>query len=165
VTTPEWLSNAASLSHCRSRICLPQTRPQQDWVTARRGGFLEQLMPRRTLLSAEARSRLLGIPTKHGEMVQHCVLDAADLALVRARHRAANRLGFAVQLCLLRHPGTGLGPTTTCARTAPPISAPGSACWARRFIFVAAAHAQRACDFLWSLQPEVGQDNDTVTAE
>lgn len=66
-------------------------------------------MPRRTLLSAEARSRLLGIPTDRAEMARHYVLDAADLALVRARRRAANRLGFAVQLCLLRHPGTGLG--------------------------------------------------------
>jgi hypothetical protein len=67
-------------------------------------------MPRRTLLSAEARSRLFGIPTERAEMARHYVLDEADLALVRARRRAANRLGFAVQLCLLRHPGTGLGP-------------------------------------------------------
>ncbi len=67
-------------------------------------------MPRRTLLSAEARSRLFGIPTERAEMARHYVLDAADLALVRARRRAANRLGFAVQLCLLRHPGAGLGP-------------------------------------------------------
>lgn len=66
-------------------------------------------MPRRTLLSAEARSRLFGIPTERAEMARHYVLDAADSALVRARRRAANRLGFAVQLCLLRHPGTGLG--------------------------------------------------------
>jgi TnpA family transposase len=67
-------------------------------------------MPRRTLLSAEARSRLFGIPTERAEMARHYVLDAADLALVRARRRPANRLGFAVGLCLLRHPGTGLGP-------------------------------------------------------
>jgi hypothetical protein len=66
-------------------------------------------MPRRTLLSAEARSRLFGIPTERAEMARHYILDAADSALVRARRRAANRLGFAVQLCLLRHPGTGLG--------------------------------------------------------
>lgn len=67
-------------------------------------------MPRRTLLSAEARSRQFGIPTERAEMARHYVLDEADLALVRARRRGANRLGFAVQLCLLRQPGTGLGP-------------------------------------------------------
>ena len=33
------------------------------------------------------------------------MLDADDLALVGARRRASNRLGFAVQLCALRHPG------------------------------------------------------------
>jgi TnpA family transposase len=67
-------------------------------------------MSRRILLSAEARSRLFGIPTDRAEMARHYVLDEEDLALVRARRRAANRLGFAVQLCLLRHPGAGLGP-------------------------------------------------------
>ena len=39
------------------------------------------------------------------------MLDAADLANVRARRRASNRLGFAVQLCVLRHPGRVLDPT------------------------------------------------------
>lgn len=67
-------------------------------------------MPRRTLLSAEARSGLFSVTTERAEMARHYVLDAADLALIRARRRAANRLGFAVRLCLLRHPGTGLGP-------------------------------------------------------
>ncbi|SDB71600.1 Tn3 family transposase [Belnapia rosea] len=67
-------------------------------------------MTRRTLLSAKGRARLFAIPTDRAEMAGHYVLDAADLVLVRARRRAANRLGFAVQLCLLRHPGTGLGP-------------------------------------------------------
>lgn len=31
-----------------------------------------------------------------------------DLAPIRAKRRSGNRLGFAVQLCLLRHPGQGL---------------------------------------------------------
>ena len=38
------------------------------------------------------------------------MLSAEDLALIRAKRRSSNRLGFAVQLCLLRHPGQGLGP-------------------------------------------------------
>ena len=62
-------------------------------------------MPPRTLLSSEQRTRLFSIPTDPAEMTRHYVLDADDLALVGARRRAGNRLGFAVQLCALRHPG------------------------------------------------------------
>ena len=68
-------------------------------------------MPVRTLLSSEQRSRLFSIPTDTAAMTRHYVLDAADLAVVRSRRRASNRLGFAVQLCVLRHPGRVLDPT------------------------------------------------------
>ena len=54
-------------------------------------------MPPRTLLSSEQRIQLFSIST--------------DLALVGARRRASNRLGFAVQLCALRHPGGVLDPS------------------------------------------------------
>ena len=57
-------------------------------------------MPRRTLLSAEQRTRLFGIPIEAGEMARHYVLSSEDLALIRAKRRSVNRLGFAVQLCL-----------------------------------------------------------------
>jgi hypothetical protein len=67
-------------------------------------------MPPRTLLSSEQRTRLFSIPTDPAEMTRHYVLDADDLALVGARRRAGNRLGFAVQLCALRHPGRVLDP-------------------------------------------------------
>jgi hypothetical protein len=43
-------------------------------------------------------------------MSKHYVLSADDLALVRAKRRAINRLGFSIQLCLLRYPGQGLRP-------------------------------------------------------
>jgi Domain of unknown function (DUF4158) len=68
-------------------------------------------MPPRTLLSSEQRTRLFAIPTDAPEMIRHYVLDADDLALVGARRRAGNRLGFAVQLCALRHPGRVLDPS------------------------------------------------------
>jgi len=68
-------------------------------------------MPARTLLSSEQRTRLFTIPTDPAEMTRHYVLDANDLALVGARRRAGNRLGFAVQLCALRHPGRVLDPS------------------------------------------------------
>jgi hypothetical protein len=67
-------------------------------------------MPRRTLLSSEQRVRLFAIPTDSAEMARHYVLSADDLALIRTKRRAINRLGFAIQLCLLRHPGQGMGP-------------------------------------------------------
>jgi len=66
-------------------------------------------MPRRTLLTSEQRTHLFGIPTDHAGMARHYVLSAEDLALVRTKRRSGNRLGFAVQLCLLRYPGQGLG--------------------------------------------------------
>jgi len=67
-------------------------------------------MPPRTLLSSEQRVRLFSIQTDPAEMTRHYVLGADDLALVGARRRASNRLGFAVQLCALRHPGGVLDP-------------------------------------------------------
>ena len=67
-------------------------------------------MSRRTLLSAEQRDRLFAIPTDPAEMARHYVLGAEDLALIRPKRRGINRLGFAVQLFLLRYPGQGLGP-------------------------------------------------------
>ena len=66
-------------------------------------------MSRRTLLSSEQRARLFAVPTDRAEVARHYVLDAADLARVRSKRRAGNHLGFAVQLCLLCHPGGGLG--------------------------------------------------------
>jgi len=66
-------------------------------------------MSRRTLLSLEQRTRLFGIPTDAAEMAKHYVLSADDLALVSTKRRSGNRLGFAIQLCLLRHSGQGLG--------------------------------------------------------
>ena len=68
-------------------------------------------MPRRTLLSSEQRTRLFGIPTEAAEVAKHYVLSAEDLALVQAKRRPNNRLGYAVQLCVLRHPGRPLEPS------------------------------------------------------
>jgi hypothetical protein len=66
-------------------------------------------MPRRSLLSNEQRTRLFAVPVDHAEMAKHYVLSADDLAFVRTKRRSVNRLGFAIELCLLRYPGQGLG--------------------------------------------------------
>jgi TnpA family transposase len=68
-------------------------------------------MARRTLLSAEQRTRLFGIPIEAAEMAKHYTFSDGDLALVRTKRRPSNRLGFAVQLCALRHPGRPLEPS------------------------------------------------------
>jgi TnpA family transposase len=67
-------------------------------------------MSLRTLLSADQRARLFAIPTDSSEMPRHYIIGKEDMALIRTKRRSINRLGFAVQLCLLRHPGLGMGP-------------------------------------------------------
>ncbi|MDP9424737.1 MAG: DUF4158 domain-containing protein [Actinomycetota bacterium] len=66
-------------------------------------------MPTRGLLSEGQRARFLMLPDMDGrELVRHHTLSDADLTAVSVRRGAANRLGFAVQLCLLRYPGRPL---------------------------------------------------------
>ena len=68
-------------------------------------------MPRRrSIISAAERDSLLALPDTPDELIRHYTLSEADLSLIRQRRGEANRLGFAVQLCLLRHPGQGLLP-------------------------------------------------------
>jgi TnpA family transposase len=66
-------------------------------------------MSRRDILTDEERRTLFGVPEDRAAMVKLYTLSRADLDLVQARRSDANRLGFAVQLALLRHPG--LAPT------------------------------------------------------
>ena len=67
-------------------------------------------MPRRALLTADQRARLFAIPVDPAEMARHYIFDKSDLARIRSKRRAVNQLGFAVQMCLFRFPGQGLGP-------------------------------------------------------
>ncbi len=66
-------------------------------------------MPRRALLTADQRARLFAIPVDPAEMARHYLCDESDLARIRSKRRAVNRLGFAVQMCLFRFPGQGFG--------------------------------------------------------
>ncbi len=67
-------------------------------------------MCRRTLLSIERRGRLFDVPVTPAEIAKHYVLSLEDLLLARAKRRNMKPLGFTVQLCLLGHPGHGVGP-------------------------------------------------------
>ena len=65
-------------------------------------------MARRPLLTDEERQLLFGVPGDPDALARHYTFTRSDQDLVADRRGAANRLGFAVQLALLRHPGMGL---------------------------------------------------------
>jgi hypothetical protein len=59
-------------------------------------------------LTDEERRALFGLPADPDGLARHFILSRADRDLVAARRGDATRLGYAVQLALLRHPGTTL---------------------------------------------------------
>ncbi len=65
-------------------------------------------MPRRSILSAIERASLLALPENQDDLIRLYTFDESDMALIRQRRGEANRLGFAVQLALLRYPGYAL---------------------------------------------------------
>ena len=65
-------------------------------------------MAQRRLLTDEERHVLLGVPTDPDGLVRHYTFTRSDRNLLLTRRGKANQLGFAVQLALLRHPGTTL---------------------------------------------------------
>ncbi|MCR9174736.1 MAG: DUF4158 domain-containing protein [Alphaproteobacteria bacterium] len=65
-------------------------------------------MARRRLLNDAERREMFEVPRHEAGLIQHYTLSANDIEVAIGRYGAANRLGFAVQLCLLRHPGFGL---------------------------------------------------------
>jgi TnpA family transposase len=65
-------------------------------------------MAHRRLLTDEERQVLLGVPLDLDGLARCFTLSRADQELVASRRRDTNRIGFAVQLALLRHPGIAL---------------------------------------------------------
>lgn len=63
-------------------------------------------MPRRSILSAVERESLLALPDNRDDLIRRYTLSESDLSIIRQHRGAANRLGFAVQLCYLRFPGS-----------------------------------------------------------
>jgi TnpA family transposase len=49
------------------------------------------------------------LPESADDLIRYYTFNETDLSLIRQRRGEANRLGFAVQLCLLRYPGYALG--------------------------------------------------------
>jgi hypothetical protein len=67
------------------------------------------------LLTAAERGQILAMPTGTEDIAARYTLSEADMSLIRQRRGDANKLGFAVQLCLLRHPGIALADDTEVA--------------------------------------------------
>ena len=67
-------------------------------------------MARRTVLTRRQRSALFSLPEREAELLRHYTLSDEDLEYIDARRRPRNKLGFALQLCVLRYPGRLLAP-------------------------------------------------------
>lgn len=65
-------------------------------------------MAHRQRLTESQIEDLFDPPTDQAALVRHFTLSAADLAVIRCCRGDHNRLGFAVMLCYLRHPGRPL---------------------------------------------------------
>jgi len=63
---------------------------------------------RRQQLGEAQVADLFDPPTDQRELVRHYTLSAADLVAVRRCRGDHNRLGYALMLCYLRHPGRAL---------------------------------------------------------
>ncbi len=65
-------------------------------------------MARRDLLTGDERRALFGVPLDCVSLAKFYTVLTEDRSLIEARRGDANRLGFAIHLALLRHPGFGL---------------------------------------------------------
>ena len=67
-------------------------------------------MTHRAILTERQRSALFDLPTDDPSLRKHYTLADDDLEHIGRRRRDENRLGFALQLCVLRYPGRVLQP-------------------------------------------------------
>ena len=57
---------------------------------------------RRSILSGTERASLLDLPESPDDLARFYTFNDSDIALIRQRRGDANRLGFAIQLALMR---------------------------------------------------------------
>ncbi|MEL6310854.1 MAG: DUF4158 domain-containing protein, partial [Pseudomonadota bacterium] len=67
-------------------------------------------MARRRLMSDAAWAKTMALATEERDLMRHYVLSLEDLSALSAKRSPANRLGQALLLCAMRHPGRALGP-------------------------------------------------------
>lgn len=66
-------------------------------------------MAKRKLLKDQDRRTLFDIPVDEDSLIRHYSLSPSDCLEIELRRRDHNRLGFPIQLCLMRYPGRVLG--------------------------------------------------------
>lgn len=64
-------------------------------------------MARRYLLTEDERRSLFDIPTDRASLAKYYSVTAEERTLIEVKRKDVNRLGFAMHLALLRHPGFG----------------------------------------------------------
>ena len=74
-------------------------------------------MARRKLLRIQDRVELFGVPVDEDSLIRFYTLSPADRLEIEVRRRKHNQLGFAIQLCMMRHPGRTLMPGEIPPRT------------------------------------------------
>ena len=62
-------------------------------------------MGRRKRLKVQERQEIFDIPADEDSLIRHYSLSAVDRLEIELRRREHNKLGFALQLCLMRYPG------------------------------------------------------------
>ena len=67
-------------------------------------------MARRIVLTSRQRSALFPLPQREADLLRHYTLSDEDLQNMGDRRRPRNKLGFALQLWVLRYPGRLLAP-------------------------------------------------------
>lgn len=70
-------------------------------------------MAKRKLLKVQDRRKVFDIAADEDSLIRRYSLSPADRLEIELRRREHNRLGFAVQLCLMRYPGRVLGAEET----------------------------------------------------
>lgn len=65
-------------------------------------------MPCRSRITVSEQTSLMALPENQDDLIRYYTFTESDLALIRQRRGDSNRLGFTVQLCLLRNPGYAL---------------------------------------------------------
>ena len=125
-------------------------------------------MARRQQLSEDQLAELFDPPVEQRELVRHYTLPSEDLAAAQRCRGDHNRLGYALMLCYLRHPGRALR-----AGERPPHLSDRYAPFFTKLIAAAASEALHVLDALLYHQSEVpvgrhhtdgGGDSDHVFA-
>jgi TnpA family transposase len=62
-------------------------------------------MPRRAILTDMERKSLFALPDNQEGLILHYCFSESDISIIRQHRGAANKIGFAVQLCYMRYPG------------------------------------------------------------